>query len=74
MRMNEPLRMGCEVCNKRNEMQFQRAVMPFPDDWAIAMAYVPMQTDTTSYEPLQALCEGTLFVALNKPFKRGCAK
>ncbi|MBR3753995.1 MAG: spore coat associated protein CotJA [Clostridia bacterium] len=54
-------------------MQFHRAVTPFPDDWAIAMAYVPMQTDTTAYEPAQALCEGTLFVALNKPFKRGCA-
>ena len=74
MRMNEPNRMGCEMCSKRNEMQFHRAVAPFPDNWSIAMAYVPMQTDTSAYEPAQALCEGTLFTALNKPFKRGCLK
>ncbi len=74
MRMNEPNRMGCDMCNKRNDMQFRQHVQPFPDDWAIAMAYVPMQTDTSVYEPVEALCEGTLFPALNKPFKRGCSK
>lgn len=74
MRMNEPNRMGCEMCSKRSDLQFYRAVMPFPENWAIAMAYVPMQTDTTVYDCAQALCEGTLFPVLNKPFKRGCTK
>jgi hypothetical protein len=41
---------------------------PFPYDAAVAMAYVPFQTDTAMYDDMKALCEGTLFVCLNKPF------
>lgn len=40
----------------------------FPDDTVVAMAYVPFQLDTTSYSAEKALCEGTLFPVLNKPF------
>lgn len=38
-----------------------------------AMAYVPLQTFTTVYEPDYALCVGTVFPQLCKPFcgKRG---
>jgi hypothetical protein len=43
-------------------------IPPIPYDAAVAMAYVPFQTDTTMYDEARALCEGTLFVALNKPF------
>ena len=35
---------------------------------ALAMAYVPMQRLTDLYEPLTALCAGTLFAQLDKPF------
>ncbi len=41
---------------------------PIPYDAAVAMAYVPFQTDTAMYDDIKALCEGTLFVCLNKPF------
>ena len=39
-----------------------------PSDTAVAMAYVPFQLDKTSYSAEKALCEGTLFPVLNKPF------
>jgi|GEM_PF-166631 len=71
MRMNERSGAVCEMC-KRQEVSFRRSEQPFSDDYSVAMAYVPMQTDTTVYDELQALCEGTLFVVLNKPFMRGC--
>lgn len=35
----------------------------------LAMAYVPMQAFRETYEPKQALENGTLFPELNKPFK-----
>ena len=71
MRMNERQSNTCEMC-KRQEVQFRRSEQPFPDDYGVAMAYVPVQCDTTVYDEMKALCEGTLFVALNKPFLRGC--
>ncbi len=40
----------------------------FPKDTVVAMAYVPFQLDKTSYSAEKALCEGTLFPVLNKPF------
>lgn len=40
----------------------------FPANTAVAMAYVPFQLDKTSYSAEKALCEGTLFPVLNKPF------
>ena len=40
-----------------------------PNDTAVTMAYVPFQLDKTTYAPETALQEGTLFPALNKPFK-----
>ena len=39
-----------------------------PNDPVVAMAYVPFQLDNTSYSAEKALCEGTLFPVLNKPF------
>ena len=39
-----------------------------PENPVVAMAYVPFQLDKTSYSPEVALCEGTLFCVLNKPF------
>lgn len=37
-------------------------------DLPLTMAYVPMQTLGEVYEPEDALCAGTLFPALDKPF------
>ena len=39
-----------------------------PENPAVTMAYVPFQLDKTSYSVEKALCEGTLFTSLNKPF------
>ena len=40
-----------------------------PEDPVVAMAYVPFQTDTTTYDEMKALKIGTLFPVLDKPFK-----
>lgn len=52
--------------------QFAGAAQPglsaLPSDAAVAMAYVPMQTDATVYDADKALQAGTLFPVLNKPF------
>lgn len=42
-----------------------------PDCPAVAMAYVPFQTDTTMFDCEEALQRGTAFVALHKPFLGG---
>ncbi len=39
-----------------------------PEDTVVTMAYIPFQLDKTSYSAEKALCEGTLFPVLNKPF------
>lgn len=39
-----------------------------PDTPVVTMAYVPFQLDKTAYSAEQALQNGTLFTALNKPF------
>ena len=38
------------------------------------MAYVPFQTDKTTFDDDTALCKGTLFKDLYKPFLRGALK
>lgn len=40
----------------------------------LAMAYVPRQTWMDIYSPEKAICRGTLFAQLDKPFtgRRGC--
>ena len=39
-----------------------------PEDPVVAMAYVPFQPDTTTYDEMKALKIGTLFPVLDKPF------
>lgn len=46
-------------------------ISPLPANPVVAMAYVPFQTDTATYDEINALACGTLFPCLNKPFK-GC--
>lgn len=50
------------------QRDFSVAVSPLPANPVVAMAYVPMQTDTTTYDEMQALACGTLYPCLFKPF------
>lgn len=45
----------------------------FPAETPPAMAYIPFQQEMATYSPEEALCAGTLFPVLDKPFtgKRG---
>ena len=58
--------------NPENDYYFGIAALP--DDPVTTMAYVPFQTDKTMYDDDDALCRGTLFINLNKPFRRGALK
>lgn len=50
--------------NKNNKI-----LTPFPSDATVTMAYIPFQQQAVTYdEEKKALCEGTLFPELNKPF------
>ncbi len=68
----------------RREMMPQQMTMPMPvrrtptlrnnfgttqlDRLPLTMVYVPMQPYGTTYEPEQALTNGTLFPSIDKPF------
>ena len=59
---------GARLCNCGNPTSF-------PEEYSLAMAYVPFQTDLTIYDDMQALEVGTLFPVLNKPFLgSGCSR
>ena len=47
---------------------------PLPSNPTVTMAYVPFQTDRKVYDAATALCNGTLFPVLNKPFTGGCCQ
>ena len=47
---------------------------PLPAVTVTTMAYVPFQTDKTTFDDEVALCKGTLFTDLYKPFLRGALK
>lgn len=44
------------------------AMSRFPEETPPAMAYVPFQQDLDTYDLENALCAGTLFPVLDKPF------
>jgi len=47
-------------------------VPPFmPDDFVVAIAYVPFQNYQTTYDTEQGFNAGTIFPELNKPFLAG---
>lgn len=50
------------------------ALSALPKDTAVTMAYVPFQTDLSTFEASDALSNGTLFKCLNKPFLRGALR
>lgn len=43
-------------------------IKPIPEDAAVTMAYVPYQNAKSLYPSDKALCAGTLFPELDKPF------
>ena len=59
-------RVNTMVCQQKD---FPVAITPLPANPAVAMAYVPFQTDTTTFPEMQAFACGTLFPCLSKPFK-----
>lgn len=50
------------------------SVTPLPANPVAAMLYVPMQTDTSTFDEMKALECGTLFAVLNKPFAGKCCR
>lgn len=46
----------------------QQTRAPFPEETAYAIAYVRWQELSQVYDPEEALKQGTLFPALDKPF------
>ncbi len=46
----------------------QHAKTPFPEDPALAIAYVRWQELEKVYEPEEAYTRGTIFPCLDKPF------
>ena len=53
---------------------FFDGIPALPADAAVTMAYVPFQLNAARYDDEEALCTGTLFADLNKPFLRGALK
>lgn len=55
--------------------RFDSYISPLPLNAAVAMAYVPFQTDVSVYDDMKALEDGTVFPVLNKPFVgQGCCR
>ncbi len=59
-------------CGK--EFDCFKPLSALPADTVTTMAYVPFQTDKTTFDDETALCRGTLFQDLYKPFLRGALK
>ena len=51
--------------------QSVQTISAFPENYALAMAYVPFQICNETYDAEKALCQGTVFPALDLPFV-GC--
>ncbi|MGN1419524.1 MAG: spore coat associated protein CotJA [Acutalibacteraceae bacterium] len=45
-----------------------------PENPVVAMAYVPYQECSDVYPSEKALCVGTIFPVLDKPFLAGCCR
>ncbi len=54
-----------------NEQNGMTPQAEFPEQIALAMAYVPMQRFEKIYDDDKALERGTIFAALDLPFKGG---
>lgn len=66
---------NCADCGQEKEEKkcvCERAFLP--EDMSVTMAYVPFQLDLSHFTPDEALCKGTLFTELDKPFKGRCVR
>lgn len=63
-------------CKRPNSNRGSYYSMDALGQFPIAMAYVPWQRFGQTYDPSKALCAGTIFPELDKPFcgKRGVCK
>lgn len=59
---------GCEA---RTGQCVYDGLPKLPKNPVTTMAYVPFQTDCSEYDAEKALCRGTLFLNLDKPFFGG---
>ena len=57
-----------------DNLSVKNAVSPLPENTALAMAYVPFQTEFDVYDASAAMKNGTLFPGLNKPFTGVCSR
>ncbi len=55
-----------DVIKEMQNSEFR--IEPLPKDTTVTMAYVPYQNAEKLYSPEQAICAGTLFPELDKPF------
>lgn len=65
---------AAELVKKDMKSQALCPATHFPDNADVTMAYIPYQLDRTSYSQDEALKNGTLFTALNKPFLGGAKR
>ena len=63
-------------CKQQTHMHHHHHSMDALGQFPIAMAYVPWQRFGQTYDLSKALCAGTIFPELDKPFcgKRGVCK
>ena len=59
--------------NRQNTCHTQQ-MTEFPENVSVAMAYVPFQINNDVYPCEKALCVGTIFPVLDKPFLAGCLR
>lgn len=57
-------------CSGNNTAACEREFLP--EVMTVTMSYTPFQLDLSHFTPEEALCKGTLFTELNKPFRGRC--
>lgn len=68
------------ACDKACDCSCDNDITPlssFPENYSYAMAYIPFQQFDSVYPADKALCRGTLFPCLDKPWMvatRGCIR
>ena len=65
---NSTNKCNCHVTKESSDCE--RSFLPA--EMRTTMAYVPFQLDLSHYSAEEALCRGTLFSDLDKPFKGRC--
>ena len=66
--INRPMPPTTPMRNERIPNGYPDCKCPPEDGFPIGMAYVPWQKFCKIYDPAKALCQGTIFAQLDKPF------